>query len=191
VIQLTEQARDQILGFLREAEEPLALRIGVRAPSPVAPQYDLCLVPASQREPGDVAHDGGGFEVLVDGGSAALLAGARIDWVEGRQGSGFTFDNPNFWRPGSEPVTGPLADRVRQLLDERVNPGVAAHDGRITLVDLRDGVAYLRMGGGCQGCGMSAVTLRLGVEQLLREQIPELTGVVDVTDHAAGTNPYY
>jgi Fe/S biogenesis protein NfuA len=191
MIQLTEQARSQILSFLREAEEPLALRIGVHALSPVAPQYDLCLVPASQREPDDVAHDGGGFKVLVDGGSVALLAGARIDWVEGRQGSGFTFDNPNFWRPGPEPVTGPLADRVRQVLDERINPGIAAHDGRITLVDLRDGVAYLRMGGGCQGCGMSAVTLRLGVEQTLKEQIPGVVGVVDVTDHASGTNPYY
>lgn len=190
MIQFTEQARSQIMAFLAETEEPLALRIGVRTPSPVAPQYDLCLMPFAEREPEDVAHDAGGFQVLVDRESEARLAGTRIDWVEGRQGSGFIFDNPNFPPLGSEPLTGPLADRVRRVLDERVNPGVAAHDGRISLVDLRDGVAYLRMGGGCQGCGMSAVTLRLGVEEMLRAEIPDLVGVEDVTDHASGANPY-
>ena len=72
-----------------------------------------------------------------------------------------------------------------------VAPMIAAHGGRIALVEVRENVAYLEMSGGCQGCGMARVTLRHGVERMIREAVPEIAGIVDVTDHAAGTRPYY
>ncbi|WP_169980729.1 NifU family protein [Tautonia rosea] len=88
------------------------------------------------------------------------------------------------------PTSTALADRVRQVLDEHVNPVVAGHGGKVELVEMKDNVAYLRMGGGCQGCGLADVTLRHGVEAILRDLVPELGPIFDLTNHAAGTAPY-
>jgi Fe-S cluster biogenesis protein NfuA len=84
-----------------------------------------------------------------------------------------------------------LAERIRTILDTQVNPGVAGHGGRIELIDIQGGRVFLKMSGGCQGCGAAKVTLKQGVEKTLRALIPEITEVVDVTDHSAGANPYY
>ena len=90
-------------------------------------------------------------------------------------------------------LDGPLGSRVRAVLDQAVNPSIASHGGRADLVaiDESGGVAYLRLSGGCQGCAMSRMTLTQGIEAALREEVPDLTRVVDVTDHAGGDNPYY
>ncbi len=80
---------------------------------------------------------------------------------------------------------------IQQLLEEDINPRVALHDGRIELVSVRDGTAYLRMHGRCQGCGMANVTLTQGVTKAIQAQVPKITSVHDVTNHAEGTNPYY
>lgn len=127
----------------------------------------------------------------MDPESAKLLDGARIDWIEGLMESGFNLENPNLVPIGSKPLEGPLADRVKQVIDQYVNPGVAQHGGRVTLVDVRDDIVYLRMGGGCQGCGMASVTLSQGIEGILREHVPEIAGIEDVTNHAAGDSPYF
>lgn len=86
---------------------------------------------------------------------------------------------------------GPEADAVQTLLDDKVNPAVAAHGGRITLIDVADHVAYVRMEGGCQGCSASAITLQRGVENAILSEVPTIQGVVDVTDHASGANPFF
>ena len=80
---------------------------------------------------------------------------------------------------------------MKQVIEERINPGIAMHGGNVTLVEVREDVAYLEMSGGCQGCGMAAVTLKQGIERMLTEEVPEIQGVVDVTDHSTGDNPYY
>jgi len=84
-----------------------------------------------------------------------------------------------------------LYERVAQLFDEQVNPMVARHGGRVELIDVQDAVVMLRMGGGCQGCGMADVTLRQGIEGILAQHIPEVRGIVDITDHTSGANPYF
>ena len=84
-----------------------------------------------------------------------------------------------------------IKERVQHLLDTSINPGVAGHGGFVRLMDVQDNVVYLQMGGGCQGCGMADVTLKAGIERLIKEEIPEVTEVLDTTDHAAGRNPYY
>ena len=84
-----------------------------------------------------------------------------------------------------------LKERVQHLLDTSINPGVAGHGGFVRLMDVQDSVVYVQMGGGCQGCGMADVTLKAGIESLIKEEIPEVTDVLDTTDHAAGRNPYY
>ena len=84
-----------------------------------------------------------------------------------------------------------MKERVQTLLDTTINPAVAMHGGEIHLIDVKDGVVYVSMAGGCQGCGAADVTLRAGVEQLIREEVPEVKELRDTTDHAAGNNPYY
>lgn len=84
-----------------------------------------------------------------------------------------------------------LYERVAQLFDQQVNPMVARHGGRVELIDVQDAVVMLRMGGGCQGCGMADVTLRQGIEGMLAQAIPEVRGIVDITDHTTGANPYF
>jgi IscR-regulated protein YhgI len=84
-----------------------------------------------------------------------------------------------------------IKERVQHLLDTSINPGVAGHGGFVRLMDVQDNVVYVQMGGGCQGCGMADVTLKAGIETLIKEEIPEVTEVLDTTDHAAGRNPYY
>ena len=84
-----------------------------------------------------------------------------------------------------------LYERVFQVFDTQVNPMVARHGGKVELIDVQDGVVMLRMGGGCQGCGMADVTLRQGIEAMLQQAVPEVKGIVDITDHTAGSNPYF
>jgi Fe/S biogenesis protein NfuA len=129
--------------------------------------------------------DGGGFDVMVDAASAGNLTGASVDYVEGPQGSGFKIDNPNpLW-------SDPVALAVQKILDDDINPAVGSHGGHVTLLDVRDGRAFIQMGGGCQGCGMADVTLKQGIEVRIKEAVPAIREVLDSTDHAGGTNPYY
>jgi Fe/S biogenesis protein NfuA len=88
-------------------------------------------------------------------------------------------------------LSGPVADRVARVLDESINPAIAAHGGHAELVSVDAGTAYLRLSGGCQGCGMATVTLTQGIRSALLQAVPEIGSVVDVTDHAAGTDPYF
>jgi Fe/S biogenesis protein NfuA len=84
-----------------------------------------------------------------------------------------------------------LKTRVQELIDTMINPAVAGHGGYVELIDVQDSRVYLQMGGGCQGCGAADITLKAGIERLLKEEIPEIVEVLDTTDHASGSNPYY
>jgi Fe-S cluster biogenesis protein NfuA len=84
-----------------------------------------------------------------------------------------------------------LRERVQRVIDDMINPGVAAHGGYVELLDFKDYTAYVRMGGGCQGCGAADVTLKQGISRLIQEEVPEVIEVLDATDHASGQNPYY
>jgi Fe/S biogenesis protein NfuA len=101
-----------------------------------------------------------------------------------------------FWKKKEPEAMQPLSqdevrDRIQKILDEMINPAVASHGGFVEVLDVKENVAYLRLGGGCQGCGMVNVTLKQGIEATLKEEIPQLAGVIDQTDHAGGANPYY
>lgn len=184
MLKFTTAARQRIVELLQEFGSDGALRIGLLPESsPVVPRFELDLVELSDREAGDIVVDGGAFPVLLRAAGASRFEGAVVHFAGG------TFEIA--LAPGGAIPGGELAVRVAEALEQRVNPSVAAHGGRITLVGVQDGIAYVRMSGGCQGCGLAAVTLRQGVERMLREAIPELAGVRDVTDHADGRNPFY
>ncbi len=192
MIEFTEKARDQVLAFIeQEGSDDLAVRVAVKNSSPFAPEYDLLLIEGDEVRDHDEAFDQDGFTLYADPHSAEFLDGATVDWVSNLQQSGFKIQNPNAREPGAAAPDGELADRVQQVLEQQINPGVAQHGGRVSLVDIRDNVVYLKMGGGCQGCGLAGVTLTQGIKSALAEAVPEIEGVEDVTDHSAGENPYY
>lgn len=192
MIEFTEEAKDRVLAFIdQEDESELAVRVAVKNSSPFAPEYDLLLIEPDEVRDEDEVFDQGGFHLYADPHSADFLDGATIDWVSQLQQSGFRIENPNVSDPSSGAPEGELAERVQQVLDEEINPSVARHGGQVSLVDIRDQVVYLRMGGGCQGCGLAGVTLTQGIRRALRDAVPEIEGVEDVTDHSAGDNPYY
>ena len=82
-------------------------------------------------------------------------------------------------------------DKIQRVLEDRINPAVASHGGFVSLIDIKDNIVYVQLGGGCQGCGMASVTLSQGIERILREQVPEITGIEDVTNHSEGDSPYF
>jgi len=190
VLTFTDRAREMVLDFMEQSGEDLrALRIVVTGGSPVAPSFDMTLIEDSDRKEEDVTVAAGGFTVLIDPESAERLGEATVDFVQRVNESGFEII-PARVAPRKVPE-GPIADRVTAILESQVNPSIAAHGGRIELVDVRDTEIFMEMTGGCQGCAMSRMTLRQGVERTLRQAIPEITMIHDVTDHAAGENPFF
>jgi Fe/S biogenesis protein NfuA len=198
MVSFTDRAKEMVLAFMGQGDGALeALRISMEG-SPLAPRFELTLVGREERRPDETEVDAGGFTVLLAGDDAPVLDDAVVDFVERVNESGFEvrtkagapLANGKSASASASPQ-GEIADRVRELLDGQVNPGIAAHGGVIKLVDVRGTEIYLEMSGGCQGCAMSRMTLRQGVERMLRQSIPEITAVHDVTDHESGANPYF
>ena len=186
MLTVTEAAKRKILSVIQAHGKPGdGLRIAIVGRSSAGFTYDMELVEEGEAEAEDVIVNVGDFPVVIDAESAPHMRDVVIDYVEELQQSGFRIGNPN-------PVwTDPKAMAIQELLDTQVNPAVASHGGHIELVDVHDDIVYIRFGGGCQGCGMVSVTLNQGVEQAIHEAFPDIREIVDVTDHAAGTNPYY
>ena len=193
-LSFTDRARDMVVSFMDMEEDGLqALRIAVEG-SPFAPNYELTLVEAEQRADSDVEVDAGAFTVLVDEASVDRLNGAKVDFVETIQESGFQITPDPDAAKAARESTGPegeLADRVSHVLDTEINPAIASHGGVINLVDVQGTEIFIEMAGGCQGCSMSRMTLRQGVERMVSQSVPEVTEIHDVTDHASGENPYF
>lgn len=199
MIEIKPAARAQIQRLVDQAvvQDP-ALRIELdrTAQSPLARTYTISLVERDDRQRTEIAINVDEIRVFLNLDTSNLLSGAVIDWVEENGSGGFRVEDPNA-RPAVEPersalrISGPLAERVQGVVDEVINPAIAAHGGYVELVDVSDDTLYLRMGGGCQGCAASAATLRQGIERMVREQVPEIQNIIDVTDHTAGVNPYY
>lgn len=187
VLEVTEAARRQLIQ-VRDAEALTDVAVRVKVHEEGASfRYEFGFVRESSQDHSDAVVEADGVQIYIDPESLDRLRGARLEFVDDLNGRGFRFDNPN--RPRL--LDDPLAARVQSLIDQRINPMVASHGGRVTLVDVEEGRVLLRFGGGCHGCGMVDVTLKQGVEALLREEITEVTEIVDVTDHASGENPYY
>jgi Fe-S cluster biogenesis protein NfuA len=134
-------------------------------------------------------------KVELDGYRVAVTQSGDEDWrqIGKRIGSAIrTFLNPPPEVPeGDRLPTEELRRRVQQVLDEMINPGVASHGGFVELLDVQDDSVFIRMGGGCQGCGAADMTLKMGIERLIRENVPQVREILDATDHASGRNPYY
>jgi Fe/S biogenesis protein NfuA len=198
VLTVTPSARAVVLEAMAQEPETdkLALWIEVTGAREGAYAYDIYFQAADDASGGDVRAIAEGMTVVVPESSVERLRGARLDWSDEGEG-GLVMLNPN--TPPRPDVTAPrqgdlssdAAQRALAVLEEQVNPSIAMHGGRADLVAVEAGVAYVRLSGGCQGCGLAKVTLSQGIEVALVEGVDEIMSVVDVTDHASGDNPYY
>ena len=197
-ITITDRAHAQIME-LRAAEDDgdsLGLRIEVTGIRGADFTYDLAFEPVTDAAPEDSVTAQGGMTVWIPADSVAKLTGATLD-VPSREGQGgLVLRNPNRPDPlgmdgGAIELTGTIEEKVTTLLDAHVNPALASHGGFAELVKVEDTTVFISMGGGCQGCAVSAMTLRDGIQAAILERIPEITEVVDTTDHDAGENPFY
>ena len=136
-----------------------------------------------------------GLTIVVPEDSHTQLVGATLDIPSNSAQGGLVIRNPNRPNPLGDiehlELTGDIPERVQQLLEQRINPALASHGGFATLIGVDGPKAYITMGGGCQGCAMSQATLTEGIQSAILEAIPEITEVIDSTDHASGSNPFY
>lgn len=194
---VTDPAREKILE-LRDAEsdaDRLALRIAVTGVRGVDYTYDLAFELMDEAEATDEPfHVGDGLSVLIPGGDVDKLRGATLDLPSSAGQPGLVLRNPN--RPDMDgdnelDLSGDVESQVREVLTKRINPSIAAHGGFAELIRVDGNVAVVQLGGGCQGCGMAQATVAAGIEKTLRDLVPAIDAVRDVTDHESGETPYY
>jgi Fe/S biogenesis protein NfuA len=202
VITVTDKARAQVV-TLRDSEpdaESLALWLEVTGVAGTEFAYDLYFDALDKAAPGDAVQRHDDISVVIPAASIDQLRGATLSVSRDLLNPGMTVTNPNRPPQPASPVidarppadlSGDVAQRVAQVITTQINPSIASHGGQAELVAVEDGTAYLRLSGGCQGCGMATVTLTQGIEVAIKESVPEISQVTDVTDHASGNNPYY
>ena len=200
VVWITDLAREKVLQVRAGQPNPesLALRIEVIGISSGEYESTASFSLLEDAGPDDVVQHHDGLAIVIPADSVEKLRGATID----REGNlilgSLIIINPNSPSPavaaaGRPPpdLSGDVTQRVLQILAEQINRSIAAHGGYVELVAVENSTAYLRLSGGCQGCAMAPVTLTQGIEVAITGAVPEITRVVDVTDHASGTNPYF
>ncbi len=205
VVEITPEAATIVAEAIAAEPNPesLSLWLEVRGVEQARYVYDLYFAATADASDDDARYESNGVRVVVPKASMAPLANARLEFSDD-QGGGLVMVNPNSpsaaeIAPGvpeavlAQGLESDLALRAIAILEEQVNPSIAGHGGRADLValDADSGVAYLALSGGCQGCAMSRATLSQGIEVALKDGLPEILEVVDVTDHATGANPYY
>jgi len=181
------------LGELLANQEAENVGIRVFVAQPGTPHAETCIAycqPGEEQE-GDLPVAYEGFTAWFEERSVPYLEDAVVDYQEDQMGGQLTIKAPNARVPkvGDD---APLEDRINYVLYNEINPGLAAHGGMVTLVEVvEEGVAILQFGGGCQGCAAVDITLKNSVERSLLEQVPELTAIRDSTDHSLSENAYY
>ena len=202
VLNITEVARQKVLRVRANENEPetLALWLEIAGVANGKYKYDMYFQPVDYAGPTDIVQRHDDLSVVIPAFSIDKVRGATLDVAGDPVEGGLVLDNPNSPSPAvgvagaSRPpadLSGDVAQRVLQVLDAQINPSIASHGGHAELVAVEEGTAYLRLSSGCQGCGMASVTLTQGIEVVIKESVPEILKVVDVTDHASGENPYF
>ena len=191
-VQITESAQQYLKELLDKQKDSEGVGIRMFVASPGTPQAETCIAycrPGEEKEDDEIV-ELTGFKAYFEGRSLPYLEDAKVDYSPDRMGGQLTIRAPNAKMPQVN-HDSPLEDRINYVLYNEINPGLASHGGNVSLVEItEDNYALLRFGGGCQGCGAVEVTLKNGVESTLKEKLPELAGVRDVTDHTDRTNAY-
>lgn len=196
ILEITDEALVKVLETQagEEDADTLALRVEVTGSQGVDYTYDLSFETIAEAAETDIVYKVGDVTVMIPADSVDNLRGATLDLPSNPMQGGLVIRNPNRPNPleGKDiTLEGTLPEKIQQLLDQQINPALAAHGGAAQLVGVEDTVAYVSMSGGCQGCSMSAATLRDGITVMISQTIPEITQVIDTTDHEAGDNPFF
>jgi Fe/S biogenesis protein NfuA len=189
---ITDSAQEYLAQLLSKQNcEGIGIRMFVASPG--TPQAETCIAylrPGEEKE-GDVIVPLKGFNAWFEGKSLPYLEDAKVDYAPDRMGGQLTIRAPNSKMPKINDDS-PIEDKINYVLLNDVNPGLAAHGGNVSLVQVtEDGYAVLKFGGGCQGCSAVDLTLKEGVEKTLLSKIPELKGLRDATDHSDTSQAYY
>ena len=191
MVDISQAARAYLRELLAKQEEGCGIRIFVAQPG--TPNAETCIAycrPGEEQEDDSpVEYDG--FTAWFESRSERYLIDAVVDFQEDRMGGQLTIKAPNARVPSVD-ESSPLEDRINYVLYNEINPGLAAHGGQVTLVEVvEETAAVLQFGGGCQGCAAVDITLKQSVERSLLAQIPDLTEIRDATDHTVTENAYY
>lgn len=193
VLTSTAEAAESILDIRAQESdaEDLALTIAIIGMRGMDFTYELAFIPIVDAADDDSLTYHNGLPILVLAGSIDDLIGSTIEMRDGS----LAVDNPNSPLPkfemGEARLEGDLSAKVAAVLEHQINPAIAGHGGFAELDSVEGDTVYLRLGGGCVGCGLAQVTLSQGIEVAIKNALPEVANVVDVTDHASGTDPYY
>lgn len=197
ILTVTDVAMEKVLE-IRSGEddaENTGLRVMVIGTRGVEFDYDLSLESIDEAPEDSAVYNVGELTVMIPADSIDDMRGSTLDIPSNPMQGGLVIRNPNrppVLAPEDIDLTGTVGEKVQQLLDLSINPALAAHGGFANLVKVEDdSVVHVFMGGGCQGCSMSAMTLSEGIKTSIMEMIPEVTEVIDATDHTAGENPFY
>jgi Fe/S biogenesis protein NfuA len=191
MVTITESAQEYLAELLSKQDDALGVRVFINQPG--TPRAETCIAYCRQGDVNDAdqKEELAKLTVWYDAPSLPFLEDALVDYAKDRMGGQLTIKAPNAKLPRVDESSS-LADRVNYVLYNEVNPALAAHGGEVSLVEITEtNVAILQFGGGCQGCSAVDQTLKGGVEKTLLEQIPQLTGVRDTTDHSDTSQAYY
>ena len=191
-VNITESAQAYLKELLDKQDcEGIAIRMFVANPG--TPKAETCIAYArpGEEKPGDILMQFNGFQAYFEERSVPFLDEAKVDYSSDRMGGQLTIRAPNSKMPKISDDS-PLEDKISYVLFNEINPGLASHGGNVSLVEVTaDNYAVLQFGGGCQGCSAVDMTLKQGVETTLKERLPELAGVRDMTDHSDTSQAYY
>jgi Fe/S biogenesis protein NfuA len=191
MVTITESAQEYLAELLSKQEDALGVRVFINQPG--TPRAETCIAYCrdGDLQEEDEQREYDAFTAWFDGRSLPFLEDALVDYSKDRMGGQLTIKAPNAKMPRVD-ASSPLEDRINYVLYNEVNPALAAHGGEVSLVEVtEDSYAVLQFGGGCQGCSAVDQTLKGGVEKSLLEQLPELKGVRDMTDHTDTSQAYY
>jgi len=182
-LKITDKAFDFIKDHLKSSTDHNVLKILVEPTSPLKANYNYKFV--NSQSDSDIQFEINNIKISVERETSSYIEGTII---EVNKDGELEVINPNL---SLSKLSGSLEVQIQTLLDEQVNPMLASHGGNVMLEGIKDESAYLRFGGGCQGCSMIDTTVKQGVEVMLKEAIPKLAGVYDITDHSEGESPFY
>ncbi len=199
ILTIKDDALEKLLEIrsMEPDAETLALVLAISGAKGTEFTYAMHMTPVDQLDSEDVIEHHGDLPVAIPPSSVVNLTGATLGMSTNLLQPGMSIDNPNSPSPqilgdGPPPdLSGPVAEQVGHVIQTQINPAIASHGGFVELVAVEGTVAYVRLGGGCQGCGLAAVTLSQGIESTIVAMVPDVLQVIDTTDHNAGENPFY
>ena len=190
-VEITESAVNYLRDLLESQEEPTNIKIFVSDPGTMKAETCIVYCKVGEEEQDDILMDIKDINVFLENESISFLEDCKVDYHPDKFGGQLTIRAPNAKIPSLSKDSS-IEEKINYYLYSEINPSLASHGGEVSLVEVIDSSkAVLRFGGGCQGCGMVDLTLKNGVEKTLKDNIPEISEIIDSTDHSFKDNAFY